>query len=274
MVADTDIQFFTDPSEIVNPDHLNTVKQICCLQGSLSFKFNGQDYTAGPSDGVLFLSAQLPTELQPSTDFAMTSVFLSNHIIRNCMPTAQYGTRMILAQLRDPVLHMSAVERDLAVAVMAAIRNRFHATDHTFYYEILRNTIQTTILDCAHIQERATKSNIEASGQGMVTFHRFITMLGEGQYRTHRKVEHYANALFITAKYLSAISTRVSGHPAFYWIDFFTAIEVGELLQESTLTIQEISERLNFNSLSYFSHYVKDHFHVSPQTYRQRLVQK
>lgn len=54
------------------------------------------------------------------------------------------------------------------------------------------------------------------STQNASLMNRFLAMLEDGAYRTHREVSYYADILCVTPKYLSEVSKRVSGFAANY----------------------------------------------------------
>lgn len=270
LVADTDIVFTTNVSDVVAPQHLLTIKHIFCLEGEATFMLAGRQFHISDTDGILLMPNQKPEHVDMSCNFRMTAVFFAERVIQMMLPAPQYGTQMLLAQMQNPVLMMDAARRDLCVQVIRDIKQRFEMRDHLFYYEALKRTIQMAILDNYDIYAHRHGSGMKVQGQAIQTFHRFISMLDKGVYRNKREVAHYADTLFITPKYLSEISVKASGRPASYWIDFFTSVEIGCQLQNSERPIADIAESLNFTSLSYFSHYVKAHFGVGPQEYRKQ----
>lgn len=272
MVEESDIRFTSSFADISTTQNLPTIKHIYCLSGTMAFMLAGRRYRMKAPEGLLLMANQQLEHVEQSDDFQMSAALFSERIMRMVLPATQYGTQMLLAQMQDPVLHMSLAERDLALAVMSAIRERFHMRDHLFYYDVLKRTVQTAILDHYDIFARRHKDGMRHLGQVTKTFHRFITMLDEGLFRKDREVGNYARALYITPKYLSELSVKVSGRPASYWIDFFTTVDIASLMQDGSLTIRDISERLNFTSLAYFSHYFKAHFGISPQAYRRHII--
>lgn len=270
LVADTDIVFTTNISDVVADQYLLTIKHIFCLEGEATFMLAGRQFHVADSDGILLMPNQKPEKVEMSSNFRMTAVFFAERIIQMMLPAPQYGTQMLLAQMQNPVLEMDAARRDLCVKVMSAIKLRFNMRSHFFYYESLKRAIQMAILDNYDIYAQRRERGMNLQGQGIQTFHRFISMLDKGAYRSKREVAHYADALFITPKYLSEISVKASGRPASYWIDFFTSVEIACQLQSGERPIADIADSLNFTSLSYFSHYVKAHFGVGPQEYRRQ----
>ena len=80
----------------------------------------------------------------------------------------------------------------------------------------------------------------------------------------------YAGKLCVTPKYLSLLVKNVSNRTAGEWIDNYVVLEAKALLSSSTLSIQEISDRLNFTNQSFFGKYFKQHVGISPTEYRKK----
>ena len=102
-------------------------------------------------------------------------------------------------------------------------------------------------------------------------FYRFL-LLVEANFQMERSVNFYADSLNITPKHLSAVAKETSGHTAGEWIDSYVVMEAKMLLNNSELSIQEISTRLNFANQSFFGKYFKHHTGMSPRAYRSSMI--
>lgn len=272
LVHPTDITFHHDIAAVTDPQYANTFKHVFVMTGEIRFTLNGHRYFATDTEGVLLLSGYTMRDIETSADFTMSSVFVEEGLLRVMLPTPQYGTQMVLAQMVDPVMHMTKAQHDLAVAVMAAIKERFEMRDHLFYYEVLKRTVQTAILDNYHIFASRRQGGMLHLTMSQQIFHKFIKMLQAQEFVRHRNIDYYAEQLFITPKYLSELCVKASEHSARYWIDFFTSTAIACELQNPDRTISEIAEQFCFSTLAYFSNYVKSHFGVGPQEYRRQTT--
>lgn len=98
-------------------------------------------------------------------------------------------------------------------------------------------------------------------------FERFITEV-EAHYRKERNIKFYADLLCITPKYLSSVIFKVSQRLAGEWIDDYVMLEAKTLLKSGRLSIQQISEQLNFPNQSFFGKFFKRYAGVSPKEYK------
>lgn len=83
-------------------------------------------------------------------------------------------------------------------------------------------------------------------------------------FREHRSVSWYAGQLNLTPKYLSGVVKEHTGRTILDWIHESVMIEAKMLLLSSEMTVQEISDHLNFSSSSAFVQFYRKHSGVTP----------
>lgn len=96
---------------------------------------------------------------------------------------------------------------------------------------------------------------------------RFIKLVKE-KFKTERFLEYYAEQLGVTPKHLSRTVKAQTGYSAASWIERFLILESKILLKSTNLTVQQISDNLNFPTQSFFGKYFKKNVGVSPKLYR------
>ncbi|WP_299470327.1 helix-turn-helix domain-containing protein [Mucilaginibacter sp.] len=99
----------------------------------------------------------------------------------------------------------------------------------------------------------------------------FLELLSQ-QYRNSHEVADYARQLGISARKLTDLSKRCSGHGAKELINGQLIAEAKRSLQFSSQPIKEIAFMLNFSTPEQFSHFFKKNSHVSPQGFRTQFV--
>ena len=108
-----------------------------------------------------------------------------------------------------------------------------------------------------------------ASNRGEELFHKFINCI-HAHYLDQKEVSFYANELCISPRYLSTITRQVAGESAKTIIDRHIILETKVLLRTTEMTVQEITNHLNFPSQSYLGRYFKKHTGESPIEYRMK----
>jgi AraC-like DNA-binding protein len=101
------------------------------------------------------------------------------------------------------------------------------------------------------------------------SFYRLILQ----HYKDSREVGFYAGKLCLTPKYLSSVIKKTTGKSAFEWINDYVILEAKSLLRTTNMTVQQISEELNFPNQSFFGKYFKRIVGVSPKEYRGSKTQ-
>ena len=86
---------------------------------------------------------------------------------------------------------------------------------------------------------------------------------------TERSVDFYARKMNITPKYLSELLLAEIGNPAKTLIDEMVYLEAKTLLRQTTMSIQEIANRLNFPDTSNFIKAFKKREKLTPAAYRK-----
>lgn len=96
---------------------------------------------------------------------------------------------------------------------------------------------------------------------------RFLALARE-HFRSERFLDFYAEALNVTPKHLSRTVKQTTGYTACEWIDRYVVLEAKVLLRSSSLTIQQISEELNFSNSSWFCKFFKRICGMAPREFR------
>jgi len=99
---------------------------------------------------------------------------------------------------------------------------------------------------------------------------RFIDLVSDN-FKEHRDIGFYADKLCITNKYLSTLLKQETGMTALEWIERNVVLYAKSCLSSTSMTVQQISDELDFPSQSVFGKYFKRVEGVSPKAYRQSL---
>jgi AraC-like DNA-binding protein len=103
--------------------------------------------------------------------------------------------------------------------------------------------------------------------RGDMLFHQFMDEVRHN-YTTERQLSFYADKLCITSKYLSRIVKQHSGRQPSEWIRDYVILESKALLRQNNLSVQQISDMLNFPNPSFFGKYFKTVVGCSPRQYQ------
>ena len=154
----------------------------------------------------------------------------------------------------------------------------------TRYYELMSNLVQSPESDFkleaarhltlamfygyTHIKHTLSEDDTRKNRKNEL--HNDFLKLLHKHYKKEREMAFYADKLCVTPKYLSQVIKDVTGHSALKYIEDYVISESKALLSSTNMTIQQISEDLNFPSQSVFGKYFKRIAGVSPKEYRNR----
>lgn len=93
--------------------------------------------------------------------------------------------------------------------------------------------------------------------------------LSSGKAEKVFRVQDYADAQNLHPNYLSNVVKTKTGKPIAAWIADKTITEAKSMLQNSSISIKEITYTLGFSDASHFSNYFKKHTDVTPIHYRK-----
>ncbi len=129
---------------------------------------------------------------------------------------------------------------------------------------ILRSYLYILIYEIDAIQEQ--KSIIETHNP---LFEQFKELLFK-DFLNFRTVQHYADKLNVSRKYLSEVIKKHSGKTASDWISEMVILEAKVLLRHKKMSINQISDLLHFTDQSAFGRFFKNYEGISPLEYRKK----
>lgn len=231
------------------------ILHLLCTAGTCSLRFSGHEHTLTPGCCMIAMASHVGS-ITPSDDCQLHRILLSADLQASCMPHSSYGTCGWLHLFMHPIFRLDeamlkVVEHDFADVLFRCVH-----TPEAYRTEALLQGMRSLYLDVMNAHA-ALFEREEASHRAADIMSRFIRMLEGGSYRRQRTVAYYATELCVTPKHLHKISTQVSGRSPSYWIRQFTMMEIHHLLRHGKLSAKEVAARMNFDSLSHFSRYVR-----------------
>lgn len=247
------------------------ILHILCIGGNMSFTFQDVRYNVVPGDYVIVTNPTLASGFFASDDFDAVIVSLSDSFITSMAIQSNYGIIGHLSLLQNPIMKLSQHDFRICLEDLWRLRERLNETQHLFREEMVGHLLLAHILDLYDIHAR-NMAGRDVSERNADLLRRFVELLYHKEYLKNRNLSHYASQLCITPHYLSEVCRKISGKPASYWIDRFTMQEITRLLRQKELSLTEISERMNFSSVSYFSRYVQKRLGVCPTEYKNSIL--
>lgn len=199
-----------------------------------------------------------------------TVMMCGNHIVQHVLPKIRRLLPLIVNYVEQPVIRLTPDQQHMVSDMISVIRRILSASDSYFRGEKINTMIQTILLEILELRYIDSNKRQAHNTRKEEILSRFLKLVGEN-FQTCRTVQYYAEELCVTPKHLTTTVKEVSRRTAREWIDDFVIMEAKQLLRDSTLTIQEISDRLHFANQSFFGKYFKNLTGESPSSFRRRL---
>lgn len=253
------------PSDFLGRYHIH----ILCHAGKAQFSFMGNTYTMEAGDWVIWqMSSQISDALY-SSDFNADFLLVDKDFLLEYNPEKIWASKAFVFIKKNPVFQLDERGKAMIEHNFIQIKRRI-AEPHLFQKEILGRQLQIFLLDLWEIYKNAMENIQQTDNSSALLFTRFMNLLPEYS-KTEREVAFYADKLCVSAKYLSEVVKKSSGHPASYWINGYAMQEILAYLKRSNLTFAEISNRMIFYNPAYFTRFVKKQTGDSPSELKIKL---
>lgn len=248
---------------------------ILCLKGKASLFINSTPHSIEPN-GLLICPPQTLLERGHfDKDFTCYGFCLSAEYAKRIFvmssSTSNWTSRLYLEQ--HPVINLNDKESQLFYQYYHLLHSKLTGVPHRHQKELINSLLQAFIYEFQDSMEKYIPSAPARFNSSNNLFNTFIELL-VSSYPKERSVSYYANRLFVTAKYLSAICKENSGETASDLITRYVINDIEHLLKCPDKSIKEIANELNFANLSFFGKYVKRNLGISPKEYREKLSQQ
>lgn len=236
-----------------------------CLSGMTEGYINLNPYTSKTSSLTIIMPDQILQHKYMSEDFSGLFIVMSKKFINSL--NIQSNTSLFMSIVENPVISLS--ERDLksVVTYYTMLKDAIKRVDNPFRMETVRYLTMAFFYGTSYkFHERSNKIQ---KNKNEIVVDKFLTFVKKN-YRQERSVGFYADKLCLTPKYLSTLIKANTNQTASAWIDRYVILEAEALLKSTNMTIQQISDELNFPSQSFFGKYFKRLKGISPREYKNK----
>jgi len=247
------------------PFKVDVTAVIICISGTTEGFINLTPYTTSGACLFTILPGQIMQYKSISDDFTGLFMVMSGKFTDSLMPNASDRLPLQISVRDHPVTPLSEETLKGMIDYFHMLKRVIQVKDHPYRLEVARHLTLAffygTYVDFHKIDSNRKKSHHET------LVGKFLHLV-QSQYKEERGLDFYANKLCVTSKHLSKVVKAVSGKPAGDWIDEYVTLEAKALLKSTNMTIEQISDELNFPSQSFFGKYFKRVTGMSPSVYK------
>lgn len=265
---DNDFILLRDPiitSAFSYPFKVDVTVAIICIRGMMKGYVNLKAYCTEAPCLFIILPDQILQYESLSDDFSGLFIVMSKRFVTNLFLNIQERFPLLISVHNNPWIPLNKEELKSMVDYYLMLQKTVRMKDNPHRTEIVKHLIQAFFYGSSYQYHKIPDNKKRTKQETIVE--NFLNHV-QANYKEFRGLEFYADKLCLTPKYLSKVVKENSGNSANEWINNYVVLEAKALLKSTNMTIQQISDELNFSSQSFFGKYFKRHVGVSPQKYR------
>lgn len=235
------------------------------LKGECELMLDHVVYNFNAGRMCVGFTATVVQTLWKSPDFECVVLAANIEFLRNInIPSV---SELFITIRSNPCISLSNEDMVALPVYFRYIQSVYERKEHIYRMEITKQLLTVLCYEVAAIYQKNHMLKKQVYSYKDAVFRNFVRLLSS-KYQEERRVAYYAQELCITPKYLSYVVKEVSDKSAAEWIDDFVLRNVKILLVTTTLTIQQISDQLNFPNASFFTQYFKRSTGKTPKAFR------
>lgn len=173
-----------------------------------------------------------------------------------------------ISMRENPCVVLTDEELQSIMEICKMMHRKDSRTQHPYHQQINVLTLTLLCYELAGIYQRDIPVKRQPCTRQDMIFRRFMTLLAT-DIITSREVKYYADKLCISPKYLTIVTRQMSSRSASDWITRSAILNAKAKLATTNLTVQQISDQLNFPNPSFFGQYFLRHTGMTPKEYRR-----
>ncbi|HPF52229.1 MAG TPA: helix-turn-helix domain-containing protein [Draconibacterium sp.] len=249
------------------PFKIDVTTAIICTQGTIKGMVNMNHYHVTAPFLFIIMADQVLQYESFSDDFSGHFIVMSNRFLENLFMNQQYSAGLFLSVKENPFIQLNDEDLQRMITYYGMFKNAVRMKDNPYRMEMVKHLNQTFFYGTSYQFHKIPEKEMKTKNEVLVK--KFLEIVGI-HFKEKRQMEFYAQKLFLTPKYLSKIIKETSGKSGNEWIDSYVILEAKALLNSTNMTIQQISDWLNFPTQSFFGRYFKRHVGLSPKQYRTK----
>ena len=249
------------------PFRIDMTMAIIYEQGSADLKINMRDYHIEAPAVLLVLNDQIYQSAGHSEDLRSKVILMSRSFSDSLFANSGEILPLKSSIMKNPVMKIEN-EENVFGQFFQLLQNIAASPRQEFKIESARHLTLSMFYGYSHMKHEVNEVKSTNSRQEEI-FTKFTELL-ERHHKKEREIAFYADKMCMTSKHLSQVIKDYTGKTALGIIEEYVISEAKSMLLSTTMSIQQISDELNFPSQSVFGKYFKRVAGISPSEYRNR----
>ncbi len=253
---------------------------ILCREGIIDFDYNGQRLHMHQDEAMLSVFSYFPENIYASKlfkcDIVICELDYLDEILFHCLRAVDNWTNKVHFLHRHPVVHLSSQQIEVLDSYKV-IANYYVEGNEKLNERIGFLHLQAIILTIIswvdnYVQMHFSEDYVPETKGSNARMNDIVLQFQQllmSNFGTEKQVNWYAAKMNITPTYLYMCCKQVSDTSPQIIINDLVLREAKWLLQSTTISVKEISDRLTFATASNFSKFFKKHTGLTPLAYRR-----
>ncbi|MDE6717106.1 MAG: helix-turn-helix domain-containing protein [Muribaculaceae bacterium] len=253
--------------KVGSPFKIRFTMMLFCVEGEMEVQLNLNSYTLRAGEMLMVHEGMVAMGLGMDPKIRMFIMGFTRGFI-NSLPSSKLTNKMFARLLENPVINLRKKDMEDIYSIYRIVSRRLTKDDFELKKELVWSCLQAIgciISDCPDESPYVDSTN----NRKQIIVRDFIRLVGK-YGASNRNIPFYAQKLCICPKYLGQIVAEITGKTPRKWICRQVILEAKALLDDPSLTVQQVSEALNFANQSFFGTFFRRHTGISPKEYRFR----
>lgn len=260
----------TEYDSLINPGNLPHALRrggiFICLGGEGDVIINENKYHLSRNTMCVAFPGTIIQAFDTEEDFESYTLAIDIDFLRELnIPSAN---SIHISMRENPCVVLLDEELQSIMEICKMMHRKDSRTQHPYHQQINVLTLTLLCFELAGIYLRDIPVKRQPCTRQDMIFRRFMTLLAT-DITTSREVKYYADKLCISPKYLTIVTRQMSSRSASDWITRSAILNAKAKLATTNLTVQQISDQLNFPNPSFFGQYFLRHTGMTPKEYRR-----
>ena len=272
MEVDYYVASFSSPMQLSKFPHRASYFGIAvCTRGSATLFANLEHYDLSPGSLIAMEPEVIRSWKAQSADYAEEVLFFTMPFFMETTSNLNLFKGFRFFQSETPkAVQLNLNEANLINGLLQEVKNLIDLPSNR-KDEMVRSYINILLNQVADLYDKYNHAEfVKSTTQEriVVCFKQLLTQ----KYLQLRTVNGYADLLNITPKHLSQTIKETTGRTAREWIHEILILEAKVRLTQTSLSIAQIADALNFSDASLFGKYFKRYAGYAPLSYRKQLA--
>lgn len=254
------------------PFRSNNTGILLLLCGRMKVQIDLENFIVCPKDTMVFSSQSIIHILEIIEPVqSIGFVFTDEFAMTNMLNYEDIRLFRFTELNQSPILSLTEDQFAVILEIMTKMQKLYLSQSESNLYKNAKVFHYFNLLALEMMEmhrSRANQADLKTNRKKELV-HEFLSLLSI-HVRKNRNVQFYADKMFITSGHLSKLLKEATGNTSREIIEEAVVMEARNLLMETSHSLAEIAEMLNFSDQSFFGKFFKKKMKITPKSFRDK----